>query len=61
VSETSDCVKCTKESPWKPRAGEHVVHVDAVYAGVSLNGVDDYCDLWRCPNCGVMWREEFAL
>lgn len=50
--------KCTKENPWK-LGMEKAFHPDAELIGeeFSLSIYDDDYDIWRCPNCGLEFKE----
>lgn len=43
---------CTKDAPWTPDKGTPAVHPDADYLFDRDFGGGEYCEKYRCPNCG---------
>lgn len=49
-----DRYTCTAEAPWTPEKGRSL-HPDAKTDGECFDGC---CDFYKCPNCGLRWRQE---
>lgn len=49
---------CTKDSPWREDMGKRGVHPDAIEGAQTDGYPGGDIVRWRCPNCGVRWKEE---
>ncbi len=58
----SDRYICTKSHPYKSEYGDRSVHPDAISVG-SRDGRglgDSSYDVFKCPHCGLTFKEEVA-
>lgn len=57
IEDKSSRYICTKSDPWTPEKGR-AIHPDAEYVSDRDFGGGEYCEQYKCPNCGKYFYVE---